>query len=69
MRSRQEAKLEELRKAAGEQGRKEKERKYAVRYHKVRRLLPACLWSCCCRFTRNEAHECMHGPDAFEGRL
>ena len=43
MRSRQEAKLEELRKAAGEQGRKEKERKYAVRYHKVRRLP---VWNC-----------------------
>lgn len=36
MRARQEAKLEELRGAAAEAARKELERKYALRYHKVR---------------------------------
>lgn len=41
MRGRLEVKLEELRAAASEQARKELERKYAVRYHKVGMRQPA----------------------------
>ena len=41
MRGRLEAKLEELQAAAAEHARKELERKYALRYHKVR---PCALW-------------------------
>ena len=40
MRGRLEVKLEEMRAAASEQARKELERKYAVRYHKVGEMRP-----------------------------